>query len=241
MHTVRISALVIGGVALLGALGGPAQAKAQQAATGAPVWGSIDRYLMADRDAEIALARSAAPSSIADRAEILVLGPHGFQTAVAGTNGFVCLVGRSWAAAADADYGNPTVRVPMCVNAPAARSYLPRVTRITDLAIAGYSVNQVSAAMGVAVARHELPPMEDGAMCYMMSKLGYGGPANPHWPSHMMFFYSNVDPASWGANQQGSPIIAVADSLEQLTQFVIPVDRWSDGTPAAQMPRPARP
>ena len=97
----------------------------------------IDQYLMADRDAEIALARSAAPESISRDADVLILGRHGFETAVKGKNGFVCIVGRSWTAAADADFADPKVRVPMCVNAAAARSYLLRVTRITDLILAG--------------------------------------------------------------------------------------------------------
>ncbi len=72
--------------------------------------------------------------------------------------------------------------------------------------------------------------MEPGAMCYMMSKQGHGGDNIAHWPSHLMFFYSRTDPAIWGANLQGSPVLAVEDLLEQLTQFAIPVQRWSDGT-----------
>jgi hypothetical protein len=55
----------------------------------------IEQYLMTDRDAEIALARSSAPESISRDAEVLVLGRHGFETAVKGKNGFVCIVGRS--------------------------------------------------------------------------------------------------------------------------------------------------
>src|SRR5215813_11796652 len=86
----------------------------------------VEQYLM-DRTAEIALARSAAPKSISQDAEVQVLGPHGFETAVKGTNGFVCIVGRGWTSAADADFWDPKVRVPMCVNAAAARSYLRRV------------------------------------------------------------------------------------------------------------------
>jgi hypothetical protein len=74
--------------------------------------------------------------------------------------------------------------------------------------------------------------MEPGAMRYMMSKQGYGGDSAPHWPSHLMFFYSDTDPAIWGANRPGSPVIAVADPLEHLTQFVITTQRWSDGTVA---------
>jgi hypothetical protein len=63
-----------------------------------------------------------------------------------------------------------------------------------------------------------------------MSKQGYGGDSAPHWPSHLMFFYSDIDPAIWGANLPGSPVLAVADPMEHLTQFVIPTQKWSDGT-----------
>jgi hypothetical protein len=65
-------------------------------------------------------------------------------------------------------------------------------------------------------------------MCYMMSKHGFGGDTAPHWPSHLMFFFSGTDPAMWGANLPGSPVMAVSD--EHLTQFVIQTKKWSDGT-----------
>ena len=84
--------------------------------------------------------------------------------------------------------------------------------------------------MAAAIEKKELPPMEPGAMCYMMSKEGYGGDSIPHWPSHLMFFFSDIDPAEWGANLPDSPIVGIADPLEHLTQFVIPTQLWSDGT-----------
>jgi hypothetical protein len=161
---------------------------------------------------------------------VLVLGRHGFETAVKGKNGFVCIVGRSWTSAADEDYWDPNVRVPICVNAAAARSYLFRVRKIANLALAGRTLAQVNEITVAALARKELPAMEPGAMCYMMGKEGYGGASAPHWPPHLMFFYSDTDPAIWGANLPGSPIIAVADPLQHLTQFVIPTQQWSDGT-----------
>jgi len=190
----------------------------------------VDQYLMTDQAAEIALARSAAPDSISRNAEVQVLGRQGFETAVKGTNGFVCIVGRSWTSAADADFWDPKVRVPMCVNAAAARSYLLRLTKIAELALAGHTLAQVNEAVAAAIAKKELPPMESGAMCYMMGKEGYGGDSAPHWPSHLMFFYSDADPAIWGANLPGSPVVGMNDPAEHLTQFVIPVQRWSDGT-----------
>jgi hypothetical protein len=206
------------------------KAMAQDAATAYPKMAEIDQYLMADQGAEIALARSAAPESISRDAGVLVLRRHGFETAVKGTNGFVCIVGRSWTSAADADFQDAKVRVPMCVNAPAARSYLLRITRITELILAGRTKAQMEQTIAAAVEKKELPPMEPGAMCYMMSKQGFGGDSAPHWPSHLMFFFSDTDPAVWGANLPGSPVIAVADPSEHLTQFVITAQHWSDGT-----------
>jgi hypothetical protein len=190
----------------------------------------IDQYLMADQAAEIALARSAVPDSIAHDAEVLVLGRHGFETALKGKNGFVCIVGRSFTAAPDAEFWNPKVRVPMCVNAAAARSYLVRFTKETEWGLAGRTPARMTESITAAIAKKELPPMEPGAMCYMLSKQGYGGDSTPHWPPHLMFFYSDTDPATWGANLPGSPVVAMSDPVEHLTQFVIPVQRWSDGT-----------
>jgi hypothetical protein len=235
MQKKKVHTTAIKSFALLVVLGTAYQAMAQAATTPSTTMlyakiAPVDQYLMADRAAEIALARSAAPESIARDAEVQVLTRHGFETAVKGTNGFVCIVGRSWTSAADADFWNPKVRVPMCVNAPAARSYLLRINKETQWGLAGRTPAQMNEAISAALARKELPAMEPGAMCYMMGKEGYGGDSNPHWPPHLMFFYSDTNPAIWGANLPGSPVFAVADPVEHLTQFVIPVQRWSDGT-----------
>src|SRR5437016_6774718 len=117
MPKKNIAAIAFKSFALLVALGTAHQALAQNAATKYTKMVPVNQYLMADRAAEIALARTAAPKSISADAEVLVLARHGYETAVKGKNGFVCIVGRGWAAAADADYWNPKVRVPMCVNA----------------------------------------------------------------------------------------------------------------------------
>jgi hypothetical protein len=118
----------------------------------------------------------------------------------------------------------------MCVNAAAARSYLLAIARITELVLSGLTKAQMEKAIVAAIEKKELPPMEPGAMCYMMSKQGFGGDSVPHWPPHLMFFFSDTDPAIWGANLAGSPIVGIADPSVHLTQFVIPTQRWSDGT-----------
>ena len=226
----KISAIAIKRFAMLVVLGSVYQAMAQDAVTPYPKMAPVDQYLMADRAAEIALARSAAPESISRDAEVLVLGRHGFETAVKGKNGFVCIVERSWTSAPDPDFWNPKVRTPICYNAAAARSYLPRTIKRTDLILAGRTKAQTDETIAAAVEKKELPAMEPGAMCYMMSKQGYGGDSVKHWPPHLMFYFSQTDPATWGANLPGSPIVASSDAGEQLTEFVIAVERWSDGT-----------
>ncbi len=236
MRKKKVGAIAIKSFALLVVLGTVYHAMAQGAAHGKktpyPSMAPIDQYLMKDQGAEIALARSAAPESIARDAEVLVLRRHGFETAVKGKNGFVCIVGRSWTSAADADFWNPKVRVPMCVNAPAARSYLVRLAKETEWGLAGRTQAQMTESIIAAIAKKEMPPMEPGAMCYMLSKQGYGGDSSPHWPPHLMFFFSDTDPAIWGANLQGSPVVGLNDPVEHLTQYVVQVQRWSDGTEA---------
>ena len=218
-------------IALLVVLSTACLAMAQDATTPYLKMAPIEQYLM-NRTNEIALARTAAPESVSRDAEIWVLARHGFETAVKGKNGFVCIVGRGWSSAADQDFWNPKVRVPMCVNAPGARTYLLAITKITELALAGRTLDQVNETIAHAFAKKELPSMESGAMCYMTGKEGYGGDVLPHWPPHLMFFYSDTDPAIWGANLPGSPVIGIADPLSHLTQFVIAVEQYSDGTPA---------
>jgi len=228
-NQIRIT--LLSGFALVAALIASRPVAAQDAKQPYPNMAPIEQYLM-DREAEIALARNASPDSISRDAEVLVLGRHGFETAVKGKNGFVCIVERSWTSAADPDFWNPKVRTPICYNAPAARSFLPRNIKRTDLILAGRTKAQTDEAIVAAVDKKELSAMEPGAMCYMMSKQGFGGDSVEHWPSHLMFYFSQTDPATWGADLPGSPVFAMSDTREHLTELVIVVQRWSDGTEA---------
>jgi Phage integrase family len=72
-----------------------------------PKMAPLGLYLM-NRDAEITLARSAAPAAISRDASVLVLTRQGWETAVNGTSGFVCMVERGWAVSIDfAEMWNP--------------------------------------------------------------------------------------------------------------------------------------
>src|SRR5713226_129957 len=208
--------------------------QAQDAKAPYPSMAPIEQYLMANRNSEIALARSAAPESISRDAEVLVLGGHGYETAVKGKNGFVCIVQRSWTAGIDdPDFWNPKLRAPICFNLPAARSYVPLTIKKTELILAGRSKAQMFEDIKAAFDKKELPTLESGAMCYMMSKQGYLSDRDGHWHPHLMFFVPLTEPAAWGAALPGSPVLGSKVMEDRLTLFLIPVPKWSDGTAAA--------
>lgn len=233
-HAKCYRTIALRSIALAVVLFAACSVKAQEAKAPYPAMAPLEQYLMPDRNEEIKLAQSAAPDSISRDAEVLVLGRHGYETAVQGKNGFVCLVERSWTAGInDPNFWNPKLRGPICLNAPAARSYLPRTIKKTELVIAGRSRTQMFDAIAAAIDKKELPAPEPGAMSYMLSKQGYlGDQAAGPWLPHLMFFTPQTDSKAWGADLPGSPIITFQNSEERLTVFLIPVRRWSDGTPA---------
>ena len=224
--------IVLSSVSLVVTLCPAWQAAAQEAKTPYPSMAPLDQYLM-ERSAEITLARSAAPGSISQDAEVMVLGRHGYETVAKGKNGFVCLVERAWTSGIDdPGFWNPKQRGPICLNPPAVRSYLPQTILKTQSILAGRSKAQMFEDLKAALDKKKLPPPEPGAMSYMMSKQGYLNDHAGHWQPHLMFFLPPTDAAAWGADLPGSPIIAVKDAPGRMTVFLVPVQRWSDGTAA---------
>ncbi|HEX5233747.1 MAG TPA: hypothetical protein VFW25_00310 [Silvibacterium sp.] len=208
-------------------------AQAQEQNAPYPTMAPLNQYLMADQDSEIALARSAAPASISGEAEVMVLARDGYATAVKGSNGFLCIVERSWAAATDVpDFWNPKVRAPNCFNAAAARTFVPIYLLKTKLVLAGKSKAEILAASSSALDTKQLPPLEPAAMCYMMSKQQYLNDQGKSWHPHLMFLVPGSVAKEWGADLPGSPVIASDDPQERVTIFMILADHWSDGSPA---------
>jgi hypothetical protein len=209
--------------------------QAQDLTASYPQMAPTDQYLMADRNAEIAMARSAAPTAISGDAEVLVLGRHGYETAIKGKNGFVCLVERSWMSPFDfPGFWNPKTRGPICFNPPAARSILPLTFKRTEFVLAGLSKARIIEGIK-AFDTKELPALEPGAMCYMMSRQGYLNDSVGHWLPHLMFYIPLTDPKVWGADLPGSPVMLnpqFQGAPEPITEFMIPVRNWSDGAAA---------
>src|SRR3984957_15337504 len=127
------------------------QTWARDATTQYSTMAPLDQYLMADRNAEIALARSAAPPSISGDATVLVFEKSGYRTAVKGKNGFTCLVERAWMSPIDRpEFWNPKMRGPICYNPAAVRTILPYTINRTKLVLAGLSKPQIHESITAA-------------------------------------------------------------------------------------------
>jgi hypothetical protein len=213
---------------------GHAQAAPAQAAY--PAMAPLAQYLTPDERSEIALARSAAPASISNDAEVMVLRHDGYATVAKGKNGFLCLVERSWGKpTGDPEFWNPRMRAPHCFNAAAATTFAPIYLMKTRLVLAGKSQKEIAAATASALDRKELPALEPGAMAYMMSKQQYLGDGDSSWHSHTMFYFSGDAAKSWAADLPDSPVMAANDPEERVTILFVLADQWSDGTAATSM------
>jgi hypothetical protein len=238
MDRKTVRTIALGGFALVVVLSTAWQAQAQDAKASYPSMAPLDQYLITDRNAEIALARSAAPEAISRDADVLVLGRHGYETAVKGKNGFVCVVERGWMGPFDgelsANFWNPKLRGPLCFNPPAARSILPMTYKRTEMVLAGQSKAQIIDGIKTFI-KQELPPLEPGAMSYMMSKDQYLTDSGDHrWMAHLMFYTPLMDGTVWGADLSKSPVMLnpqFSGSPEPIDVFMIPAGWWSDGTP----------
>ena len=203
-----------------------------------PNMAPLEQYLMPQAD-EIALARSAGPAAVSADAEVVVLGAHGYETAVKGTNGFVCYVGRSWEMDIDApEFWNPKSRTATCANAAAARWFLPIYFQRTQWVLSGVSRAEMIERTKAAIAAKQITAPEAGAMAFMLSKGMYisdsaavpaAGVGN-NWYPHVMFWGPPGPESNWGANIAGSPVIGVPSDSLPLTMYFVPVRKWSDGT-----------
>jgi hypothetical protein len=194
----------------------------------------------ARRRPERALARSAAPAAISHDATVLFLSRCGYETAVEGKNGWVCIVERGWVAPFDSpEFWSSKVRGANCLN--------HKRPELVLAALAGHSKVEVIAAIAAALDKKELPALEPGGVCYMMAKSSYLSDNGDHNGPHLMFYEPDKGDASWGANMPNSPVVSVnywylsAQAYPQLKSFpaigvfAVVVDKWSDGTPARSM------
>jgi hypothetical protein len=189
----------------------------------------LSEYMM-PRDAEVALARSAAPAGISDRATVKVLTTSGYQVAGKGENGFVCMVMRGWSAPTytpaqfrDLVY-DPKVYAPICFDPEASQTVMPYYELRSRLGIEGKTPDQIAQAVQAAYARGELPERDGVSFAYMWSADQSLGPGVGHWHPHMMVFAPYYKNSMLGPNPFGSPLPQVTDDEgTPFTVVVIPV------------------
>lgn len=201
-----------------------------QAQTESPKYPPLSEYMMA-RDAEVALAKSAAPDNISGRATIKVLTTSGYTEAHQGDNGFVCMVMRGWAAPSftPAQFRNlvydPTVLAPICFNPAASRTAMPYYELRTKLGMEGKTPDQIAEGVKSAYAKGRLPRRDMVSFAYMWSADQVLGPGAGHWHPHMMIFAPQYENAMLGGNEFGSPLPQVSDDGgTPFAVVVVPVD-----------------
>jgi len=187
-------------------------------------------YLMS-RDAEVALARSAAPANISSRATIKVLTQSGYTVDRQGDSGFVCMVMRGWSAPTytpeqfrDLVY-DPTVRAPICFDPNAAQTVMPYYELRSKLAMEGNPPDRIAQRVEAAYARGELPRRDGVSFAYMWSADQQLGSGIGHWHPHVMVFSPYYKNAMVGNNEFGQPLpIVTDDGGTPFAVVVIPVD-----------------
>jgi hypothetical protein len=194
-----------------------------------PQYPPVSEYMMTP-EAEVALARSAAPANISDRSTIKVLTPSGYQVARDGDSGFVCMVMRGSAAPTytpaqirDLVY-DAKLRAPICFNPEASRTVMPYYELRSKLAMEGKTPDQIAEDIQAAYAKGVLPKRDGVSFAYMWSadqNLGSFG----HWHPHMMVFCPYYENSMVGGNPFGAPLPIVTDDAgTPFAVVVIPVD-----------------
>jgi hypothetical protein len=189
----------------------------------------VSEYMMTP-EAELALARSAAPANISNRATIKVLTASGYQVARDGDSGFVCIVMRGSSAPTytpaqirDLVY-DAKLRAPICFNPEAARTVMPYYELRNQLAMQGKTPDQITEGIQAAYAKGVLPKRDGVSFAYMWSadqNLGSFG----HWHPHMMVFCPYYENSMVGGNPFGAPLPLVTDDAgTPFAVVVIPVD-----------------
>jgi hypothetical protein len=215
---------VLASISLLAALGAIV-ARAQ-----APSYPPLSEYMMAP-DAEVALARSAAPANVSAYATVKLLTDAGYKVVSQGGNGFVCIVMRGWGAPTytptqlRAMVYDAKIRAPICFNPVASRTMLPVEEMRARLGMEGKDPDQIAEAVQAAYTKGELPKMDTVAFAYMFSADQYLGPGVGAWHPHMMIYAPYNSNAMMGGNPQGSMLPTVGDDAgTPFAVTVIPVD-----------------
>jgi hypothetical protein len=136
-------------------------------------------------DRQIAMALQAAPAEVSSKAAVYVLGSKGYEKARDGTNGFSCLIERSFVGTTQ------TSSAPACFDAQGSGTMMVAYLRREELRALGKSEAQIKddIAKGYEDGRLKVP---GPGFLYMMSKENYvydsQSKQSGFVPPHLMFY-----------------------------------------------------
>ena len=175
------------------------------------------------RERVIALARTAAPAEVSRDATVMVFTEHGFEVAVKGTSGVICVVNRS----------HPGSLEPHCFDLEASATVLPMELRRTELLREGKSNEEIDReiAAGLLGGKYRLPRRP--AMSYMMSSeqvlYNEEGKNVGKWQPHLMIFYPHLTSADLGLGGTPSTEAAlVVDEGKAVSNIMIVVKDFAE-------------
>jgi hypothetical protein len=206
---MRTNLALAGRLALAGLAVSPVAGAAQQGPGG-------PRTLM-PRDAEVALARTAAPAAISARARVWVLTAQGYVVADSGSSGVNCYVGRPWPASVE----------PHCLDEEASATVMPILMERVKLYMQGKDAGAVDGEIAAAVVAGRFRLPRRPAMTYMMSAaqnlITGDGNAVGAWQPHLMIYYPYL--SAEGVGLPGFvPGVGFVENPEQaLSALVIPL------------------
>ncbi|HLH87789.1 MAG TPA: hypothetical protein VKX28_04965 [Xanthobacteraceae bacterium] len=176
-----------------------------------------------DRDTEIALALSACPAALAEKAGVYVLGPAGYVRVRESANGFTAIVQHSL----------PDAQEPQCMDQEGAQTFLQRILKVAELRAKGLAPDAIQREIAAALARGELRPPSRPGIDYMLST--QNRPPNAKriptpFPPHVMFYAPYLTNADIGVDKNklgidGNPMgpAFVAGEGSPFALIIVPV------------------
>ena len=172
------------------------------------------------RDEQIAIALSAGPEELRDKATVYVLGPKGFEKAHEGTNGVSCLVTRHFVTPAE------TSIEPMCYDPEGTRTLLLADLYAEELRSKGTSDAEIKTeiANGYKTGRFKAP--SKSGIRYMLSSDNRLGPTpdhkTVHVPPHLMFYAPYMTGKDLGFESDAAAAFLVQPQKPDTTIIVFP-------------------
>jgi hypothetical protein len=181
-------------------------------------------YPQLTTDDELRLAISAGPLNVSQQADVYVMGTAGFERAIAGSNGWACLVVRS--------AGNRGQLAPHCLNPQAVTTVLPAFMHEAEMQARGMDATTIDTELRRQFAAGELALPSGPAYAYMLSEGQRLGPNLTNYRPHFMLYVPFATNAAVGGDpsRQQFPFVGPYENhplstvVVLMTEFVSPRD-----------------